>query len=58
MEKRAEITPGFCPNCGSILPALKASGGINCYLCKSEFDDSGKIFKNLYLIKTANTSQC
>lgn len=43
MESRAEITPGFCPKCGAILPPLKAAGGVVCYLCKSEYDDSGGI---------------
>ncbi|XP_055322226.1 DNA-directed RNA polymerase I subunit RPA12 [Sitodiplosis mosellana] len=27
------ITPGFCPNCGSILPYLRTTGNVKCYTC-------------------------
>ncbi|KAF4520927.1 hypothetical protein B566_EDAN008902 [Ephemera danica] len=29
--------PGFCSKCGSILPLLKSSGGLNCYTCKTSY---------------------
>lgn len=38
---------GFCPDCGSILPHLKSTGGVTCYLCEKEHDASGI---NRYLI--------
>lgn len=34
---------GFCPDCGSILPHLKSTGGVICYLCEKEHDTSGKL---------------
>ncbi|XP_011172012.1 DNA-directed RNA polymerase I subunit RPA12-like [Solenopsis invicta] len=30
--------PGFCPDCGSILPLLGERGGIKCYTCKREWN--------------------
>ncbi|XP_058799152.1 DNA-directed RNA polymerase I subunit RPA12 [Phymastichus coffea] len=27
-------TPGFCPDCGSILPLLGDQGGVTCYACR------------------------
>ncbi|EAA07851.5 DNA-directed RNA polymerase I subunit RPA12 [Anopheles arabiensis] len=32
------MDPGFCPDCGSILPPLKNSNRVSCYGCQSEFD--------------------
>ncbi|XP_054284928.1 DNA-directed RNA polymerase I subunit RPA12-like [Macrosteles quadrilineatus] len=29
--------PGFCPNCGTILPLIGAAGGVTCYLCKNSY---------------------
>lgn len=29
--------PGFCTNCGTILPLLEPTGGVTCYLCKANF---------------------
>ncbi|XP_047000167.1 DNA-directed RNA polymerase I subunit RPA12 [Schistocerca americana] len=29
--------PGFCSECGSILPDLGSSGGVTCYTCKKEY---------------------
>ncbi|XP_014220559.1 DNA-directed RNA polymerase I subunit RPA12 [Trichogramma pretiosum] len=26
--------PGFCPDCGSVLPLLKTHGGVTCWACK------------------------
>ncbi|CRK88479.1 CLUMA_CG002216, isoform A [Clunio marinus] len=40
MESRINVTPGFCPNCGSILPPLKSQGSVICFLCSKEFDPS------------------
>lgn len=42
MSNKVEVTPGFCPNCGSILPPLKLSGGVTCFLCEKEFDATGE----------------
>ncbi|XP_034934347.1 DNA-directed RNA polymerase I subunit RPA12 [Chelonus insularis] len=28
-----ETEPGFCPDCGSILPLLGEKGGVQCYAC-------------------------
>jgi hypothetical protein len=42
MDSRTDVTPGFCPNCGTILPTLKQYGGVTCFLCNCEFDSSGK----------------
>lgn len=36
---------GFCRDCGSILPNLKATGGVTCYLCEKEHDASGEMNK-------------
>ncbi|XP_063706677.1 DNA-directed RNA polymerase I subunit RPA12 [Culicoides brevitarsis] len=33
----SDVTPGFCPNCGSIFPQLRQSGNVICYTCKNEF---------------------
>ncbi|XP_017885605.1 DNA-directed RNA polymerase I subunit RPA12 [Ceratina calcarata] len=30
-------TPGFCSDCGSILPLLRDIGGVKCYACKREW---------------------
>uniref|UniRef100_A0A0A9Z5P1 DNA-directed RNA polymerase subunit n=1 Tax=Lygus hesperus TaxID=30085 RepID=A0A0A9Z5P1_LYGHE len=29
--------PGFCPDCGSILPYLRESGDVSCFSCKKSF---------------------
>lgn len=29
--------PGFCPDCGSVLPLLGERGGVTCYTCKREW---------------------
>ncbi|KAK0179534.1 hypothetical protein PV327_005278 [Microctonus hyperodae] len=29
-----ETDPGFCPDCGSILPLLGDRGGVTCYACE------------------------
>lgn len=29
-----KTAPGFCPDCGSILPLLGEKGGVICYACK------------------------
>lgn len=38
-----QTVPGFCPDCGSVLPDMKTSGGMTCFLCEKEHDASGKI---------------
>ena len=44
---QTEGTPGFCPDCGSIIPPMKSMGGSICYLCQKEHDVSGENFVNL-----------
>lgn len=38
-----KIAPGFCPNCGSILPNLRATGKVKCYNCLTDWPPEGKI---------------
>ncbi|XP_072379945.1 DNA-directed RNA polymerase I subunit RPA12 [Diabrotica undecimpunctata] len=39
--------PGFCPDCGSILPPLQATGGVTCYACSRVFlEDAEEVFGN------------
>ncbi|CAO1418913.1 unnamed protein product [Diamesa serratosioi] len=45
MQDYAKTTPGFCPNCGSILPQLKATGGVECYLCSTTYNSD--VFGNM-----------
>ncbi|KAI4497402.1 hypothetical protein M0802_007413 [Mischocyttarus mexicanus] len=33
--------PGFCPECGSILPYLKEKGVVTCYCCKRNWGPEG-----------------
>lgn len=33
--------PGFCTNCGTILPLLEPTGGVTCYFCKAKFGPEG-----------------
>ena len=44
MQSYAKTTPGFCPNCGTILPQLKATGVVECYLCTTRYNSDGKLF--------------
>ncbi|XP_053670754.1 DNA-directed RNA polymerase I subunit RPA12 [Anopheles nili] len=34
------MDPGFCPDCGSILPVLRMINKVTCYNCCSDFDAS------------------
>ncbi|XP_067001544.2 DNA-directed RNA polymerase I subunit RPA12 [Anabrus simplex] len=34
MQKSFISEPGFCPDCGSILPELRTDGGVTCFTCK------------------------
>jgi len=34
--------PGFCPQCGTILPLLGSEGDVKCYNCKQTFGPEGK----------------
>lgn len=47
MANKVEITPGFCPKCGSIFPPLKMTGGITCYVCEDSFKPTG-LFTDLF----------
>jgi hypothetical protein len=49
MENAINVTPGFCPNCGTILPPLKAQGGVTCFLCSKEFEAAGELLWNLLI---------
>lgn len=35
--------PGFCPDCGSILPLLGEKKGVTCYACKREWGPDGRL---------------
>ncbi|CAH1173751.1 unnamed protein product [Phaedon cochleariae] len=37
MSSTFQRIPGFCPDCGSILPPLREKGGITCYTCSMAF---------------------
>lgn len=37
MTTTFERIPGFCPDCGSILPPLTDKGGVTCYTCSRKF---------------------
>lgn len=48
MSNTFQKVPGFCPDCGSILPPLRGKGGVTCYTCTRVFDgdlNEGKFFK-------------
>ncbi|XP_052867815.1 DNA-directed RNA polymerase I subunit RPA12 [Anopheles cruzii] len=34
------MDPGFCPDCGTILPLLRMAKTVFCYSCHSEYDAS------------------
>lgn len=38
---RVRTTPGFCSDCGSILPLLKSTGDVVCYTCKKTCQAEG-----------------
>lgn len=40
-SKTFQAAPGFCPDCGTILPQLKEKGGVSCYFCNREFSSEG-----------------
>ncbi|XP_024881322.1 DNA-directed RNA polymerase I subunit RPA12-like [Temnothorax curvispinosus] len=42
--------PGFCPDCGSVLPLLDERGGVTCYTCKREWDS--EVFGDMKMIHT------
>ncbi|XP_012533686.1 DNA-directed RNA polymerase I subunit RPA12 [Monomorium pharaonis] len=42
--------PGFCPDCGSILPLVKETGGITCYTCKRKWDS--EVFGDMNMLHT------
>ncbi|KAJ8933738.1 hypothetical protein NQ314_013831 [Rhamnusium bicolor] len=37
MSNTFQKIPGFCPDCGSILPSLTGTGGVTCYTCNRLF---------------------
>lgn len=39
-----KCVPGFCNDCGSILPLLEPTGNVTCYTCKKVFGPEGKKF--------------
>ncbi|XP_071579291.1 DNA-directed RNA polymerase I subunit RPA12 [Temnothorax nylanderi] len=42
--------PGFCPDCGSVLPLLDERGGVTCYTCKREWDS--EVFGDMKMAHT------
>ncbi|XP_011864441.1 PREDICTED: DNA-directed RNA polymerase I subunit RPA12 [Vollenhovia emeryi] len=42
--------PGFCPDCGSILPLLSESGTVACYTCKREWNS--EVFGDMQMTHT------
>ncbi|KAG5876198.1 hypothetical protein JTB14_001941 [Gonioctena quinquepunctata] len=45
MSNTFQRIPGFCPDCGSILPPLREKGGVTCYACSKVFlEDAGEVF--------------
>lgn len=42
--------PGFCPDCGSILPMLGERGSVICYACKREWGSEG-------ILRTTNSNK-
>lgn len=44
MEDLSSITPGFCPNCGSILPHLRPTGKVRCYNCLTDWPPEGMCY--------------
>ncbi|XP_014469660.1 PREDICTED: DNA-directed RNA polymerase I subunit RPA12 isoform X2 [Dinoponera quadriceps] len=42
--------PGFCPDCGSILPLLSDQGGVICYACKREW--GAEVFGDMAMTHT------
>ncbi|XP_049538271.1 DNA-directed RNA polymerase I subunit RPA12 [Anopheles darlingi] len=40
MSNNGNMDPGFCPNCGSILPLLRMARDVTCFSCQSNFDAS------------------
>ncbi|XP_055587319.1 DNA-directed RNA polymerase I subunit RPA12 [Uranotaenia lowii] len=65
MDFSSSITPGFCPECGSILPLLKMTRTVTCYNCHSNFNEAVygtmemeyTIPFNSYEIKKSNQQQ-
>lgn len=45
MEQNSTVsfisTPGFCSDCGSILPLLGDKGNVTCYACKRVWGPEG-----------------
>ncbi|XP_058463916.1 DNA-directed RNA polymerase I subunit RPA12 [Malaya genurostris] len=40
MDFNSSITPGFCPDCGSILPLLRMTGNVTCYNCHKSYNEA------------------
>uniref|UniRef100_A0AAG5CWY2 DNA-directed RNA polymerase subunit n=1 Tax=Anopheles atroparvus TaxID=41427 RepID=A0AAG5CWY2_ANOAO len=51
------MDPGFCPDCGSILPLLRTTSKVACYSCHSEFDSEYTIYFNSYENKKADQAE-
>lgn len=53
MDKGCFVTePGFCPDCGSILPNLSSSGGVTCYTCRKQYGP--EVFGKMEMSYTIN----
>ena len=46
------ISPGFCPDCGTILPFCRETGGVTCYACERKWEPED----GLYFEVNSNTS--
>ncbi|XP_033227074.1 DNA-directed RNA polymerase I subunit RPA12 [Belonocnema kinseyi] len=40
------IAPGFCPDCGTILPLCPETGAVTCYSCERSWDPE-KVFGSM-----------
>uniref|UniRef100_A0A6M2DL55 DNA-directed RNA polymerase subunit n=1 Tax=Xenopsylla cheopis TaxID=163159 RepID=A0A6M2DL55_XENCH len=49
-------TPGFCSDCGSILPLLRDSGKVTCYLCNRQYGIEAFGDMEFYINIECNTS--
>lgn len=45
-----KTAPGFCPDCGSILPLLEVKGGVTCYACRRNWGP--EVFGNMAMSYT------
>ncbi|EAT37552.1 AAEL010468-PB [Aedes aegypti] len=39
MDYNTSVTPGFCADCGSILPLMRMTGTVHCYNCHKVYNE-------------------